>query len=195
MQQLKLTHNLGRKAQTFSSEFLLAYLIFLLVLTSIFILWDTTNKNIMASETLYNMENLGINAVEKLIRTSGVPSNWSDATSPDDILSLGLVNESRILNEKKVLKFIELMNTTVDTLCPSDIPSPRSNYNCSRYLLSIGKYEFYFELMDINGTTLNLNGTRCTTGNYPSNDDYKITLRRTAILNNEIVRIRFTIWK
>ncbi|HEX55525.1 MAG: hypothetical protein DRO94_04810 [Candidatus Altiarchaeales archaeon] len=194
MQPLR-SFELGRKAQTFSSEFILAYIIFLLVLTAILFLWDTTNRSIITSERLYDMENSAINAVEKLIRTPGMPNDWFSTSSTDDIISIGLANKSRILDERKVLKFIELMSTSGSSLCPTGIIGS-NNYNCSRYLLGLGKYEFYFELMDINGTVLNLNGTQCATGNSPHGDyEYMLTIWRSAILNDEIVKIKFVVWK
>jgi len=182
---------LRRRAQVFSSELIIAYFIFSIVLVSVFFLWDTTTKNILRSERLHEMDKLATDAVEKLIRTSGYPEDWTDK-SLDNISSIGLANESRILDQEKILKFIDLMDgSRYDNLC-NDITV--SNYNCSRHLLGMKKYEFYFTMTDIDGNILNLEGQNCSTGNLPINEDYKIPIKRSAMLNDEIVKISFVVW-
>jgi len=182
---------LKRGAQVFSGEFIMAYFIFSIVLVSVFFLWDTTTKNILRSERLHEMDKLATDAVEKLIRTPGYPEDWTDKPL-DNISSIGLANESRILDRGKVLRFLNLMDgSRYDNLC-NDITI--SNYNCSRYLLGMKKYEFYFTMTDIDDNILNLEGQNCSTGNPPVDADYLISIKRSAMLNDEIVKISFVVW-
>jgi hypothetical protein len=177
------------RAQVLSSEFIIAYFIFSLVLVSALFLWDTTTRDILISERLYEMDKLATDSVEKLIRTSGVPEDWV-GESVDNISSLGLADESRILDQGKVLWFIELMDPTRSDACGGGI----SNYNCSRHLLGMERYEFYFTITDLDGNMLTLEGQNCSTGNSPGYADYLVTMRRSVMLNNEIVEVSFTAW-
>ncbi len=179
----------ARRAQIASSEFIMAYFIFSLVLISALFLWDTTTKNILKSEHLHKMNSLGTDAVEKLLRTSGFPGDWI-VKPVDNISALGLVNESRILDRGKVLRFVELMDSSKFNECGVAV----SNYNCSRYLLGVEKYEFYFTLKDVNGSIMTIEGQNCSTGNFPVDADYIISVRRSAILDDEIVMISLVMW-
>jgi len=173
-----------RKGQGFSTEFLLAYLIFSLVLILAFYLWNTTTADIIESKNRYEIEDKAVDLAEKLLRTRGIPANWSLA----DVESIGLADDSRILNPEKILAFIILMN------------SSNSNYENNKWLLGIGKYDFYFNMTDINGTTMIINGTLlndtlCATGKLPVNETSMITVPRVGILEDEIVKIRITVWE
>ncbi len=167
-----------RRGQGFSSEFLLAYLIFSLVLIFAFYLWNTTTAAIIESKNRYEIEERAVDSAEKLLRTRGIPADWSLS----DVESIGLVDESRILNPGKVLNFVILMN------------SSNQNYENNRWLLGIGKYDFYFNLTDINGTTVIINETLSSTGKKAVNETSMITVRRTGLLENEIVILRLTLW-
>ena len=168
-----------KKGQAFSTEFLLAYLIFSLVLILAFYLWNTTTADIIESKNRYEIEDRAVDSAEKLLRTRGIPADWSLS----DVESIGLADESRILNPGKVLNFIILMN------------SSNSNYENNRWLLGIGKYDFYFNLTDINGTTMVINDTLCATGKKAVNETSMITVQRTGLLENEITTIKITVWE
>lgn len=168
-----------KNAQVFSGEFLIAYFIFAIALVLVFYMWDTTTADIMQFEHLYKLEDISVDVAEKLIKTKGIPENWSS----DDVDSIGLVSGSRILDSEKVLKFLKMMN------------SSNSNYEDNKYLLGIGKYDFHFEITDIDGTVIKINNLTCETGKPPVNETYMLTVTRTAILNNEIVRTILTVWE
>jgi hypothetical protein len=181
----------ARRAQVLSGETITAFFIFSLVLVYMFFLWDTTTRNIIVSESLHEMDKVGTDTMEKLLRTSGAPDDWIEK-SLYNISAIGLANESRTLDRGKVLRFIYLMDSsTYDNLCEDPL---MSNYDCSRILLGMRKYDFYFTMMDINGSILNLEGRNCTTGRVPAGEDYMITIKRSAMLDDNIVKISFVIW-
>ncbi len=169
----------NKRAQIFSAEFLLAYFIFSLALITAFYLWNSINSDILASERIYEIEEISVDTAEKLVNTAGLPYNWNSA---GEILSIGLANESRILDQGKILKFKEIMN------------SSNSNYEDNKYILGIGRYDFYLNITDINETGISIGNQSLSAGKIPINETYKITTIRTAILNNEIVRIKLTVW-
>ncbi len=181
----------ARRAQVLSGELITACFIFSLVLVYVFFLWDTTTKNILRSEILYEMDKLGTGAVEKLIRTPGYPEDWTNKLL-DNISSMGLANESRMLDRGKILRFINLMDASeYDDLCNDALIS---NYQCSKHLLGMEKYEFYLTMTDMDDNILNLEGWNCSTGNSPVDEDYLISIPRSAILDDEIVKISFVVW-
>ena len=171
--------NKKRRAQAFSGEFLIAYFIFSLAFITAIYLWENINSDMVASGHIYEIEEIPVDTAEKLVNTRGLPDNWS---SGGEIFSIGLVNDSRILDQGKILKFIEIMN------------SSNSNYEDNKYLIGIGKYDFYFNITDINGSGKVIGNQSLSAGKSPSNETNKITVVRTAILGDEIVRIRLTLW-
>lgn len=180
MQQFPLDKKGKKIAQIFSSETLLAYMIFSLAIVIVFFLWTTTIIEIKNSERFYAMEEVALDLGEKLIKTVGIPINWHE-TEEEKILSIGLANkdEPRVLNKEKILNFLRIMN---------------SSYEDRANLLGIGKYDFYFNLTNINGTTIILENMSCVTGKKPHLPIEMITIRRTALLNETIVRVILTIW-
>lgn len=166
-----------KRAQVFSGEFLLAYFVFSLALITSIYLWNSINSDIVESEQLYDMEEIAVNSAEKLVNTRGLPDNWS---SGEAILSIGLVNESRFLDQGKILKFVEIMND--------------SNYEDNKYLIGAGKYDFYFAITDTNGSIIRIGDQNISTGRFPVNWT-GLTPVRNAIFNNTIVQVRLIVWK
>ena len=169
------------KGQVFSSEVVMAYFIFSLTLVIVLFLWNISFRQIKNSEKFYLLEETAFNLGEKLVKTSGFPNNWTK----ENVISVGLTsspNEPRVLDESKILEFVYMMNSSY-------------YYEETRgSILGIGKYEFYFNLTDINGTTIKIQNVSCHTGKIPENTNEMITVTRTALLNGEIVRLILTVW-
>lgn len=170
-----------RRGQAFSSEFLLAYFVFMIVLSMALYAWTLSTKKIIENERLLDMESQAIDASEQLIRTPGYPLDWNKTS----VESIGLASESRVLDWTRVSYFIDLMTTSTDDLCTI---SDSSNYECNRYLLGLGVYDFHFNLLYTNGTSI------ASTGKEPVNETHRIGVERTAILNNSIVNTVLTVW-
>ena len=169
-----------KRAQVFSGEFLIAYFIFSIALITTIYLWSNINSDMISSEHIYEMEETSVDTAEKLVNTGGLPDNWN---SGDEILSIGLANESRILDRGKIVRFMEIMNAS------------NSNYEDNKYLLGIGKYDFYINITDINDSGAGMGNLSLLAGKLPVNETNKITVIRTAILDDEIVRVRLTVWE
>jgi hypothetical protein len=172
--------------QVFSGEFILAFMAFMAALILLLNLWGTSTREVLNAESQATLEDYGVEAAEKLVRTPGTPLNWTS----DDVLSIGLANESRRLMASKVLNFTHLMSDADTDLC-----GPESNYECNLYLLGIGGYNFHFNLTYLNKTQLVLDGMPAVTGRLPTAEQEEITVVRTALLNGEIVRMYFTVWR
>jgi len=183
----------GVKAQALSTESIFAYMIFLIVFTSIVFLWNSTTAKIAIADHNIEVQDLAMIITENLIRTGGSPENWTEynylSADPGDIgvEVIGLAGTSRVLDQDKVIAFIDMMN------------SSNNNYSSHKWLLGLSKprfsLEFYFKITDINGTTLNVGGRECVTGKQsPSTAIYMFPVTRTAILNEEIVKVAVVVW-
>jgi hypothetical protein len=86
--------------------------------------------------------------------------------------------------------FMNLMNESKT----NDICSGESNYNCSKSLLGVGKYDFYITIQDLNGTLISIDNITVIAGRYPVDETDKITIMRPSILNNSIVLLKLTLW-
>lgn len=177
-----------RRAQIFSGEFIISFLVFITAFSLLIGLWGTSTRDIFAAESSRTMEDLGTDAAEALVRTPGVPENWT-AT---DVTSLGLANGSRTLSERKVKEFMLYMNDSDDSLCPV---AGATNYDCNLYMLGIGGYDAYFNLSYLDGSTAVVNGTKAYAGRKPQNQTDEVTIMRTVILNDEIARLYVTVWR
>ncbi|HDI72858.1 MAG TPA: hypothetical protein ENF58_01855 [Candidatus Altiarchaeales archaeon] len=178
-----------KRAQVSSGELLMACFIFFLVLIMAITIWNNTTEKIKGSERFYDLEETAVDISEKLVRTGGIPSGWSK----ENVTVIGLANEPRVLDQGKILEFLDMMNDSAFNNPPCNDPGI-SNYECNKHILGIGKYEFYFTLEDINGTTIEIENISCYTGKEPQNETEKLTVTRTAILNNKIVRMVLTLW-
>lgn len=174
------------RGQMFSGEFLLALVTFMAAFIVAMSMWSTTLRETMESENVRMMENSAVDAAENLIRTPGVPANWT----VEEVASIGLANRSRVLLERKVADFVYYMSDTNSSLC-----SGGSNYECNQYRLGMGGYNFYFNMTYMNGSTVAAQNVSAYTGRRPVNETDVVTVTRSAIYNDEISRIYFMVWK
>ncbi|VVB52117.1 Uncharacterised protein [uncultured archaeon] len=169
----------SRAGQMYAGEFVISYFIFMIVLSLAFYMWGNTTQGLMESETFYAIEDAAVETAETLVRTPGNPSDWNAST----VTSIGLADESRILNSNKIMAMAALLNNS------------NGNYEANRYLLGVGQYDMYVNLTYLNGSTLLINGAQAVAGSPPVNSTYQLTIVRTAIVNDTVVRIIVTAWQ
>ena len=185
----------NKRGQAFSTESIFAYLIFLIVFSAVIFLWNQSTANIMQAEHYVEVQDLGMVITENLVRTKGIPENWTEgdylSEDADDLYVevIGLADESRILDEDKVIAFMDMMNYT----------GAPDNYTSHKWLLGLSKprfqLEFYFTITDLNSTVYNLSGRMLQTGRPPTeNAIYEFPIVRTAILEDEIVKVTLVVW-
>jgi len=132
-----------RKGQAFVSDFVIATVVFMIVLALIVYMWDEMLSGIDALKDIEDMEWSASNAVEQLMGSEGVPKDWY--LEPDKVIVIGLV-DSGFFGEKKdrVLdpdKVIQLINLT------------ENNYSIVRNkLLRTGEYDFYMTISCLNSS-------------------------------------------
>ena len=89
------------------------------------------------------------------------------------------------------MAFIRIKALYQTGLCLGSI----SNYDCTRHLLGVGSHEFILNMTYLNGTPAMANSVEVSTGNPLGGMKEYVTIKRTALLDDEIVRVIFTIWK
>jgi hypothetical protein len=174
-----------KKAQMFSGELLAGFLLFLAAVILILSIWNTTTREVLTTENDAAMEEMGSDMAEKLLRTPGNPENWVIA----NVTSLGLSNQSRVLMRDKVLAFVNMTKDDQYDLCNGE-----RNYECNIHRLGIGGYNFYFNMTDLNGSAVEINNAQIISGRAPENETRSVTIERTGILDDKIVRIYITMW-
>jgi len=167
----------AEKGQMFSGDIAIATVVFLAALSLAFFMWNATNDRIETAETLRGMEKASSEALEQLIRSPGVPRYWTDS----DVKVLGLANADRIINATKASYFINMMNST--------------NYADNQYLMGLGEYHFYMNVTNLTGRIVSLNNTELIAGKELAGETDSLSLFRTAILNDTIVRFNFVVWR
>lgn len=185
---------MNRKAQTFTLDLIVSVAIFMVVIGIIMYLWDSNIYEIKKSELINDMKKSATNGAEMLARTPGSPDEWYTRICDNNscgIGSIGLVESSsdRSLNLKKTCAFLNMgLGNNI-------------SYDRAKYKLVGESYEFYVSLTDLDNYPLNLsfcspncNGIRCYVGNrnYSASTD-SLSAARTGILNDSIIKIRFTV--
>lgn len=170
-----------QKGQLFSGDIAIATVIFMAALATAFVIWNSVNDDINRAEDLRAMEKLASNSIEQLIRTPGVPEGWTYQT----VKVPGLATQDRVINETKALVFIALMNATNST-----------NYHTNQGLMGVAPYNFYLNVTDLADKTFRINGTTpFIAGWAPQNEDEGVVMLRTAIFEDQIVRVILIIWR
>jgi len=132
-----------RKGQAFVSDFVVATLIFMIVLALIVYTWDEMLSRIDVLEDIGDMEWSSSKAVEQLVRSEGFPEDWY--LNPENAEVIGLVDsgffgesEDRVLDPDKVIQLINLTG---------------NNYDIARNkILRKGEYDFYMNISCLNSS-------------------------------------------
>ena len=173
------------RGQVFSGEFIIGFLLFMACLALLLSLWDSSTRDILVAENLRSLEDHAVDAAEQLVRTPGFPAEWTVG----NVTSVGLANESRVLSGRKLKEFVRYIRDNESNLCGSG-----SNYECNMHMLGVGGYYVYFNISYFNGSTASVDGMNIFSGRRPVNDTQRITVVRTALLNDEMTRVYLTLW-
>lgn len=137
---------LNRKAQVFTWDLIFAMFIFFMVLGMLFYLWADILEKMTKSETEYELSWLSTAVSEQLVRTAGVPHNWT--LNPDNITVIGLAYSETLGNSTTVLgrvldpdKLMHFINIT-----QNNYPAVRNK------LIGSGQYDFYAVISCLNSS-------------------------------------------
>ncbi len=169
------------KGQGIALDFLFAVLVFLLVLNASMTIIDSGTKSVSEKNVLNNLNAKAGQTIDLLVRTDGKPNNW-ETLGLENVVAIGLAKRDRALDEDKVERFFELTGEA------SDYSS--ADYNAVKSLLLIG-YDYYFELEDSEGNTLEKT-------DEPLDDRWQnmlqVTVKRIVNYNGEEVIAKFSVY-
>ncbi|MBU0530420.1 MAG: hypothetical protein KKC05_02000 [Nanoarchaeota archaeon] len=160
------------RGQIWSVDFVVSAIIFFTVLFLVILVWNYTSVQGSEVLALKNMQSAAMKTSDALIRTGGLPDDWNGT----NVYVIGLADGDNILNQTKVLRFI---NTP---------------YSKAKSLLT-GEYDFYFEMLHLNGTVINESGTNLTTGAVIIDPVVVVPVERYVLYRDEITRLRLIVWK
>ena len=136
------TAELNERGQFFSPDLIIALIVFIIILAFFFLSSHATSVQIDLYYTKNNLDETAHTVVNPLVLFSGEPYNW-EVKDFADLNKIGLVSERNVLNIQKVDKLVDYLT---------------NNYGDLRTKMSLGKYDFKFELYDFNGSVIKEGG-------------------------------------
>ena len=171
----------GKKmvGQIWSIDLAVSAVVFLGVVVFIFFIWNNVSLESQEQSAYRDVETRALILSDSLIRTPGVPADWTGTT----VKVIGLAETcgvfcENVLSPGKVQEFVSGIS-----------------YNTARGLLGLRNSEFYFALRDLNGTLLAPWGTPLEKGAAPSpNATVVVPTERFALLDGNMTRVVLTVW-
>ncbi len=166
----------------FSSDFLAALAIFIVILLIVGPFWASLNGQRESLEATRRLQNAAMLSSELLLRTSGQPENWNSTY----VTSIGLAGSSqRILNVSKAKYFFEYMG---------------ANYYEGKYKLGAGAYQMAVEMRGGDGAVIKHEGVDFTSGSVWPNATDVANVQRLALLEHnstsrELVDLIVILWR
>ena len=115
------------------------------------------------------VEVLAFQIVHIMTKTEGIPKSWEHSSNNPTVI--GLKGSNGMLDENKINALISL------------------DYNESKDIMNIKRYDYEFELLDSNGNDISSSGLT------PNDAELSVALTRFTLINNETRKISFTLWK
>lgn len=162
------------KGQMWTMDFAVSIVIFALMVGIVIFAWNYSIQNSSDQVNLNILENDVIMISDTLIRVPGMPEDWNAS----NVRVIGLAEEENVLNETKVLQFINMGYTQI------------------KGLFGIGNYEFYFEMRYPNNTVMEIGGISLNKGTDPigQNTSVVVPVERYVILNGNIAKMELFLW-
>ncbi len=162
--------------QAWSFDFMASVIIFFLILMVLFFVWEYTSFQNTDQMVFNDMESKALNTVDTIIRVKGFPEDWNESS----VEVIGLASEENVLNESKILMFVNM------------------DYGEVRRLLGVSGYNFFFQLLHLNDTQAYSNGTALVTGLDPtglSNTTAVVPVDRYILFDHRVAKLRFILWR
>ncbi len=165
-----------RKAQAWSFDFMASVIMFFMILTVLFFTWEYTSLQSNDHVMFNDMESSALTLADSMIRSRGFPRDWNGS----NIQVLGLASEENVLNETKMLMFVQM------------------DYGDAKRILGIPAYEFYFRILHLNGTQAWANNTELLTGLDPTvfqNSTMVVPIERCILFDHSVAKLSFMLWR
>jgi len=186
-------NNKSRKAQFFSSDLVIAIIIFIILMTTIIWLWEYTHERIFSSEKTAQIDISARIAISSLIETQGNPKNWSlfpaNEFTEANVHSIGLGktqyldgNNQWSLDSQKISRLASYTDTN-------------SSYSTTKKILGLSNpdYEFYLAFNKWNGSSFAYYSSSGISAS--ANSTGIISIERYALIDGEKAIITLMMWK
>ena len=160
------------KAQVWSMDFIASITVFILMFSIVVFSWNYVNTQNAEKSTFNEIQTLGLDISDILVRVPGNPEDWNEST----VTSIGLATRENVLDKDKVDRFISM------------------NYSQSRALMGLPGMDFYFTLEYLNGTTIQYKGKNMTAGSYPVNASISVPVLRPVLFGKTPAKLRLVIY-
>jgi hypothetical protein len=150
------------KAQTFSADFLMACVVFVLAFSILFIYWNYATLELEESRKINQMIDRAY-LISGVWFREGIPKYWNAS----NVLDIGLSNDHRFNSTK--------MNSLND--------SSFLGYERVRSKIGIEDYDFYFRVYNTSGAEI------FSFGSEPLNPKNLVKIRRLGLLDNGTIAI------
>jgi hypothetical protein len=148
------------------SDFLMGLVIFLIIVAISVSLWNKNVYNMGLKEKRTEMENLVLLISDQMVKSSGIPGDWSSTT----VAAIGLSKSDNVLDSSKVSNFVGLSKEK------------------TKALLGIRNYNFIFRLRSTNETIL------VEYGDLPSDASESVIGRRVVLYEGGSTIMDFGLW-
>jgi hypothetical protein len=178
---------LSNKSQIFSTDLIIAVIIFTAILITSAWFWDATKEKMHLSETRNDLELIAHNSVSVLINTVGDPPNWHNISfNNDNIYSIGIGKNRPWFIDLNKAKRLQELN------------SSEENYELIKKILGIRglNYEFYLNISMFNKTDNSFYDIS-NVGIFPnSSSSHVISIKRTMLsdVDNSWVSFNMLVW-
>lgn len=165
---------MNNKAQVFSTDIVIAVIVFIFILITSAWFWDSTKEKIHITEVRNDLELISHNAEAVLINTVGDPPNWHNITfNNDKVFSIGVgKNRPWFIDENKAIRLQELNE---------------SNYDLFKRILGVrgASYEFFLNISKYNKTLSSFEEISIV-GKKPSNlASHVVNINRLALSDKD----------
>ena len=160
------------KAQMWSLDFIVSMMIFMTVVIALMFFWSYASLQVGEQITLDRLQDTAITVSDLLVRSPGVPEDWTLST----VTIIGLAREEKVLDPGKVYEFT------------------RIPYSTAQKLLRVAPHNFYLEILTPNGSVVTVNNTLVTAGSLPASARTVVPISRFVLLDGEIVRLNLQLW-
>lgn len=156
-----------KKSQIAVTDLYLALTIATILFVTLVVSYYSNLKRLDHKIVVDELRNQGYQITDLLVKTTGKPINWEKSTK---IEIIGLALSDRFLSEKKVDAFTDM------------------DYEQSKRLLGIGRFDYYFSIKDLDNNAL------AESGIFPISKNIVNIQRAVHYLGNNSI-LEFKIWE
>lgn len=162
------------KGQVFSADAIIGLVIFMIALGVVFYYFSQLSQRELAFNQEFEMKDSAFRALAVLSETPGIPENWAYMDS-SGIRSFGIAERRGILSSERLSALCALVS---------------EDYNHSRKILGLKKFDVLITVSDLNGDVLESCGRAGRASSGPSFKTSRLSLlnSRPCIVSLEVFK-------